>query len=229
MRGKVVVIQLLASSSDTAPQRTRSRDLFNVEQKNFYGEAVIEGAHSLSEINRIIQTHPESDVILIDHAIELPANGWLRRLIRALYARLGIAACAGLVCDSRGIVADLGGSMYSTGYTISPGYGADISSPAVVMRRYPSFLPAGIVGIRRESLQTVGNFCEELSTLRAALIDWCYRARSIGFALNIEHSCQGIASVELMNEMKQPPISSKRDRRILLQHLRDNCPEVLNV
>lgn len=226
---RVVVIDISEQRRKRGHEARGCEGLVDVIGRLCYGDVTRASAYSISDVNKIIEENLGVDVVLLDRSVNPVMDTWLPRLVRALYSRPGIAACSGIVRDDQGLVADLGGSLYSTGYTISPGYRAHVTDDVVIMRRSPSFLPIGMVCLQGEALQCIGAFSENLSNLRLALIEWCYRARSRGFSVQLEHSCEGIASDAYMKEMSLPPIYEVRDRNLLLRNLQGILPEALNV
>ena len=185
-------------------------------------------AESLADLNRILNERAGWDVVVLQQGIVPEGGSWMRRLVLTAHAVRSLAAVAAPVVNDAARIIDLGGELYSSGYTHTPGFEQECTAAGVITYRDPAFLPAGVVYIKDRALREVGIFHEELTELQAALIEWCYRARSKGFSVRIVHG--GLARVlpDRLTEMLQPPIRSHKTRLRVLKKLSGLCIEALN-
>lgn len=185
-------------------------------------------AESLADLNRILNERAGWDVVVLREGIVPEGGSWMRRLVLTAHAVRSLAAVAAPVVNDAARIIDLGGELYSSGYTHTPGFEQECTAAGVITYRDPAFLPAGVVYIKDRALREVGIFYEELTELQAALIEWCYRARSKGFSVRIVHGCLARVPPDRLTEMLQPPIRSHRTRARILERLSGLSIEALN-
>ncbi len=169
----------------------------------------------------VIAECDDRDVVIVSHGVRFQDDAWLAKLRRSAYAEPSIAAVSAKIVDESSRVLDIGGVLYSSGYTHSPGFLKGLCDREVVMHREPGFLPAGAVYIRRDALKRVGPLNHEWKDLQLALIEWCYRARPHGMKVRIEHSAVASVPASYLAAASRSPISGYSRRLKLLQRLSD--------
>ncbi len=185
-------------------------------------------ASSISSLNKILMSREGWDVVVIRNDVVPREDAWLERLLLHAYAHSSIAAIGAVIIDEAGLVVDIGGELYSSGYTRSPGFEAKLAASEVVTYRAPPFLPAGAVYLKDRVLSEVGCFQETLHELQVACIEWCYRARSRGFTTMLSHGCRVQVGSAGRATLVEPPVRSFALRRRLMRQMVGLRIEALN-
>lgn len=185
-------------------------------------------ASSIPSLNKILMSREGWDVVVIRNDVVPREDAWLERLLLQAYVNPSIAAVGAVIVDEAGLVVDIGGELYSTGYTRSPGFEAKLTAAEVVTYRAPAFLPAGAVYLKDRVLHEVGCFCEALCELEVACIEWCYRTRSQGFVTTLAHGCHVQVQSAGRAILAQPPVRSFAMRQRLMRQVAGLCIEALN-
>lgn len=221
-------VSILALATDESPEQHSQwvrtglhLDDETLEPDSFIQHSQRSAQTSIDICNSTIAARAGRDLVIVSRGVQFQDPTWLATLQRAAHADPVVAAVSAILSDSQGRVVDIGGTLYSTGYTHSPGFLRAPQDRMVATKREPGFLPVGAVYFRHDALEQVGCFNTQWRDLQLALIEWCYRARSLSMRVRVAHPAVAVVPARHLSLAMQPTISGYALRRALLDKLAD--------
>ena len=168
--------------------------------------------------NRIIEAHPDSDIVLVNDDIEIISKCWLSNLYSAAYSEGNIACAGGRTIFPNGLLAEAGAELYNDGFGRNIGRNDDPNKDIYKIRRYVGYVSGCLMYMRRDAIEEIGLLDKDLFPMYYEDSDWQYRAHLKGLKTIYEPSCLAIhaegATVRKSKFNKMKIIETNREKFI---------------
>jgi GT2 family glycosyltransferase len=144
--------------------------------------------------NRVIEAHPDSDIVLVNDDIEIISKCWLSSLYSAAYSEGSIACAGGKTIFPNGLLAEAGAELYNDGFGRNIGRNDDPNKDVYNLRRYVGYVSGCLMYMRRDAIDEIGLLDQDLFPMYYEDSDWQYRAHIKGLKSIYDPSCLAIHS-----------------------------------
>ena len=169
----------------TIDKKYKSLITYNKNEKNEY---------FILANNRVFnnKTYKDADVVLINDDIVILSECWLTRLYSAAYCSPQIAAVGGKTIFPNGLIAEAGAELYNDGHGRNIGRNEDPNLPQYNIAKYVGYCSGCLLYMKRDIIDKIGPFSEELQLMYYEDSEWQYRAHLHGYKTLYEPKCIAI-------------------------------------
>lgn len=145
--------------------------------------------------NNKIMNNPKykfSDILLINDDIEIIDEYWLNYLYSSAYSADYIAAAGGKTLYPNGTIAEAGAELYDDGTGRNKGRYKNPNDPEYNISHYTGYCSGCLLYMRRDAIDLIGCFSQELEKMYYEDSEWQYRAHIHGLKTIYDHRCVAI-------------------------------------
>jgi GT2 family glycosyltransferase len=142
--------------------------------------------------NKVMNKYQESDIVLINDDIEIISSCWLSFLNSSAYSSTYVGAVGGKTIFPDGKLAEAGAELYNTGYGRNKGRLDDPNNIEYNKINYTGYCSGCLLYMKRETIDKIGVFDEDLCPMYYEDSEWQYRAHTFGYKTIYDPRCVAI-------------------------------------
>lgn len=139
--------------------------------------------------NKVISRFKKSDIIVLNDDTIIRTKCWIRELQESAYASNRVACCCGKALTPDKKLEEAGSILLKNGYGVYIGQYDDPNKEFYNKRRSVGFCSGSLLYLRRDAIEKIGLFDEELKPLYYEDTDWQFRAHLLGLEVIYEPRC----------------------------------------
>ena len=138
----------------------------------------------------LLPEYKDSDIVLINDDVEILDNYWLNYLYTSAYSADYIAAAGGKYLYPNGTLSEAGAELYNDGTGLNKGRYKNANNIEYNKTYYTGYCSGCLLYMRRDAIESIGIFSNELEKMYYEDSEWQYRAHTYGLKTIYDYRCQ---------------------------------------